>query len=169
MQPRNSRMKGALNACSCCCTCRVSKQQTYIFRQPFALSLEQQYLHQRHCEYRVPEAYKITMSIGIMLYYLVLGLKFRIFITLSIGAGTFTIAPSLTYHRIVDKVSSPAFRLISSINERGTSLGVLRQVQKEMSKIFQTRQSSPHDCLQNGWTLLHVSFKPSSAKSHNSC
>jgi hypothetical protein len=57
----------------------------------------------------------MNASIGLILCYLTLGLKFLIFIALSIGAGTFSIAPSLTCHRIVSRISSPAFVIIDSM------------------------------------------------------
>jgi len=101
----------------------------------------------------------MTLSFGLILFYLVLGLKLRLFMELSIGSGTFSIMPNLSFGRIVTLQSSPAFGLIHRLFHPAISSAERNPTfySAEMKKIFETRQASPHDRLEDGSTLLHVS------------
>jgi hypothetical protein len=149
------KMPGAFAACTCHGVCQANQ----VSRGPVTFSRIETHPHTRHCPYWVPGAGALNATFGLMLCYLALGLKFRMFVALSIGAGTFSITPGLTCHRIVSRSSSPAFTLIESLSGFDRSHIAFREASAELSKIFQTRQASPHDRLANGQTLLHVSAR----------
>jgi hypothetical protein len=128
-QPNLSLLsRGAIN--SGYCTCRGMHQEKRLLQRPVLLSLEKQYRHDRRCPSWLPEVYALNVNFGFILSYLVFGLKLRILMALSIGASMTSFDPSQR---------------------------TLRKNSMELSRIFQTRQSSPHDRLENGQTLLHVS------------
>jgi hypothetical protein len=158
MRAPQPRLKKGSNACTAC-TCHGSYQASHILRGSVVFSRTKTHPHTRHCPFWVPGSGAMNASIGLILCYLTLGLKFRIFVALSIGAGTFSIAPSLTCHRIVSRTSSPAFAIIDSICGFNRSHISFREASAELSKVFRTRQASPHDRLTNGQTLLHASTR----------
>jgi hypothetical protein len=139
------------------CTCHGNRQEKHLLRRPVFLSIERLYHHDRRCSSWLPEACVMNVSFGLILSYLMFGLKLRILMALSIGAGTFSLTPSLICSRIVSECHSIAFKIVASMTSCDPSRRTLRKDSVELSRIFQTRQSSPHDRLENGQTLLHVS------------
>ena len=100
----------------------------------------------------------MTLSFGMILCYLILGLKIRLLMELSVGSGTFSIMPTLAFRRIVTVKSSQAFSLIENMLSRfHLDEFEILDYSAELTKIFQTRQASPHERLGDGRTLLHVS------------
>jgi len=139
------------------CTCRGIFQKHHMLRRPVVLSLERQYRHDRSCPFWLPESCAINFSFGLILSYLIFGLKLRMLIVLSAGAGTFSLTPSLTCSQIVSESCSAAFNVIATMTSTDPSKRAVRYNLAELSRIFQSRESSPHDRLDNGQTLLHVS------------
>jgi hypothetical protein len=154
MQPTHSRQMGNSHAFTSC-TCRKRRTRKQVTRSPFVVSRNETHFHDPSCPFWISGGHEMTVGFGIILCYLILGLKLRLFMQLSIGSGTFSIMPSLSFRRIVTIESSPAFQLIHSFpSSRENS----RNSIADLTKIFQKRQASPHDRLENGCTLLHVSF-----------
>jgi hypothetical protein len=154
MQPTHSRRMENSHAFTLC-KCRKRRIRNQITRSPFVVSWNETHFHDPSCSFWISGGHEMTVGFGIILCYLILGLKLRLFMQLSIGSGTFSIMPSLSFRRIVTIASSPAFQLIQSFSySRENS----RNSIADLTKIFQTRQASPHDRLENGRTLLHVSF-----------
>ena len=141
------------------CTCRKRLLRKQFVRSPFVVSRNEAHYHDTTCPFWTSGSHEMTIGFGMILCYLILGLKLRLFMQLSIGSGTFSIMPSLSFRRIVTEESSPAFRLIRDMLYRSDGLGSLNH-STELTKIFQTRQASPHERLKDGTTLLHVSFRP---------
>jgi len=139
------------------CTCRVIRQEYHMLQRPVVLSLERQYRHDRSCPFWLPESCAVNFSFGLILSYLIFGLKLRMLIVLSAGAGTFSLTPSLTCSQIVSESSSAAFKVIATMTSADPSKRAVRYNLAELSRIFQSGESSPHDRLGNGQTLLHVS------------
>jgi hypothetical protein len=153
--PRTRLKKGSTAFTAC--TCPGSYQASHVSRGPIVFSLSQIYPHTHHCPSWVPGAGAMNASLGLILCYLALGLKFRIFMALAIGTGTFSITPSLACHRIVSRTSSPAFGIIDEIGSFKMAHLTFCEASAKLSKIFRTQQASPHDRLINGQTVLHVS------------
>ena len=151
-----SRQLENLNA-SVLCTCRKRLLRKQFVRSPFVVSRNEAHYHDTNCPLWTSGSHEMTIGFGMILCYLILGLKLRLFMQLSIGSGTFSIMPSLSFRRIVTEESSPAFRLIRDMLHHSDELGSLNR-STELTQIFQTRQASPHERLKDGTTLLHVSF-----------
>jgi len=128
-----------------------------MLQRPVVLSLERQYRHDRSCPFWLPESCAVNFSFGLILSYLIFGLKLRMLIVLSAGAGTFSLTPSLTCSQIVSESCSAAFKVIATMTSADPSERAVRYNLAELSRIFQSCESSPHDRLDNGQTLLHVS------------
>lgn len=156
MQPNLLRLRRK-PALSTTCKCRGIIQKHHMLQRPVLLSLERQYRHDRSCPSWLPESCAVNLSFGLILSYLIFGLKLRILIVVSAGAGTFSLTPSLTCSRIVSESCSAAFKFIAIMTSADHSKRATQNNFAELSRIFQTRQSSPHDRLDNGQTLLHVS------------
>jgi len=140
------------------CTCRKRLQRKQFSRSPFVVSRDEVHYHDSSCQFWTTRGHDTTIGFGMILCYLVLGLKLRLFMQLSIGSGTFSIMPNLTFGRIVTVESSAAFKLIDSICDPNRNLCPVKDYPVALNKIFQTRQASPHDRLQDGKSLLHVSI-----------
>jgi hypothetical protein len=138
------------------CSCRKRHQEKQLVRPPFVVSLNEVHFHESSCLFWIPGSYNASFSFGMILCYLILGLKLRIFMTLSIASGTFSINPSLSARRIVSR-DSPAFALIDWVFVWSEN-PLLVNTSAELIELFQTRKASPHDRLEDGTTLLHVSF-----------
>lgn len=136
------------------CTCRGSRQEKQLVRSPFVVSLDEVHSHESSCPFWIPGAHDVSFSFGVILCYLILGLKLRIFMTLSIASGTFSVNPSLSACRIVSE-NSPAFELIERIFHFPYVIPPMDS-STELTRLFQARKASPHDRLRDGTTLLHV-------------
>lgn len=157
VRPMHSQLKKKLNT-SIFCNCRKRREEKQFVRSPFVVSLNEVHSHDPSCPLWIPGTHDKNFGFGIVLCYLILGLKLRVFMTLSIASGTFSINPSLSAHRIVSEESSPAFKLIRLVTE-GDSQWIPEDYSAELTRIFQTRQASPHDRLESGYTILHVSYR----------
>jgi len=140
------------------CTCRKRLERKQFLRSPFVVSQDKVHYHDPSCQLWTTGGHDTTIGFGMILCYLILGLKLRFFLQLSIGSGTFSIMPNLSFGRIVTVESSAAFKLIESIARWSIDQCPVLDYPVELNKIFQTRQASPHDRLQDGKTLLHVSI-----------
>jgi len=157
VQPNLSRLETYPNIPSSC-TCRGRRQDRHFAQRPLVVSLTEMHLHDPSCSYWVSGSHGIEFGVGIILCYLVFGLKIRLFMKLLVGSGTFSIMPSLTIGRIVTVESSPAFKLIDKMTSRSLfSKYTLPKYYMELRRVFETGQASPHDRLEDGKTLLHVS------------
>jgi hypothetical protein len=148
---QSKRKPRSLNSC----TCRESRQEKQLVRTPFVVSLNEVYFHDSSCPFWIPGTHDVNFSFGMTLCYLILGLKLRMFMTLSIASGTFSVNPSLSARRIVSR-NSPAFELIDRMFNPSHDPPPMDS-SAELTKLFQTREASPHDRLIDGSTLLHVS------------
>ena len=148
------RLKKKLNPLNLC-SCRERRQEKQFVRTPFVVSLNEVHFHDSSCPFWIPGTHDVNFSFGMILCYLILGLKLRIFMTLSIASGTFSVNPSLSACRIVSR-NSPAFELIDRMFNRSYGPPPMDS-SAELIKLFQTREASPHDRLIDGSTLLHVS------------
>ena len=156
IRPIHCRLKRKPNAFTLC-NCRKRREEKQFVRPPLVVSLNEVHSHDPSCPLWIPGTHDMNFSFGMVLCYLILGLKLRVFMTLSIASGTFSINPSLSALRIVSEESSPAFKLIRLITE-GDSRWIPKDYSAELTRIFQTRQASPHDRLESGYTILHVSY-----------
>jgi hypothetical protein len=148
VRPLHPQLKKKLNT-SIFCNCRKRHEEKQFVRPPFVVSLNEVHFHDPSCPLWLPGTHYMNFSFGMILCYLILGLKLRLFMTLSIASGTFSINPSLSAHRIVSVESSPAFKLIYSVTRAG-SRWIPEKHSAELTRIFQTRQASPHDRLKDG-------------------
>ncbi|CAI9637082.1 unnamed protein product [Alternaria burnsii] len=146
------------------CTCRQRHQKKQFVRPPFVVSRNEVHFHDPSCPLWIPGIHDLKLSFGMILCYLILGLKLRVFMTLSIANGTFSINTNLSACRIVTE-NSPAFVLIYQMLDDDDRYAISpMDGSHELVKLFQTRKASPHDRLRNGTTLLHyfcmeVSFR----------
>lgn len=156
VQPILSRPRGNPNTIASC-TCRKRLQEKRFIRQPCIMLFNQSHFHEASCSYRIPGCHNIELGLVMILWYLMFGLRIRLFMKLLVGNGTFSIMPSLSIGRVVTVESSPAFEIIDLITNRWLNPTEIRSKSMELTRIFQTRQASPHERLQDGRTLLHVS------------
>ena len=156
-QCTRSRLMKNLNT-SKSCTCRKRHLKKQVVQLPFVVSRNEIHFHDPSCPLWIAWSRDITLSFGMILCSSVLGLKLRLFMELLVGSGTFSIMPTLAIRRIVTVDSSPAFKLIDKIIFCHQADGSGFTCSAELTKIFQTRQASPHERLGDGKTLLHVSF-----------
>jgi hypothetical protein len=157
MQPTHSKQMENSHAFTPC-TCRKRRIRKQVIRSPFVVSRNETQFHDPSCQFWISGGQEMTVGFGMILCYLILGLKLRLFMQLSIGSGTFSIMPSLSFRRIVTIGSSPAFLLIYSFLNVPPIRRNSRIAIADLTKIFQKHQTSPHDRLEDGSTLLHVSF-----------
>ncbi|CAN9090738.1 unnamed protein product [Alternaria alternata] len=95
IRPNRLRLKkkpGSLASC----TCRERRQEKQLMRPPFVVSLNEVHLHESSCPFWIPGNHNVNFSFGIILCHLILGLKLRMFMTLSVASERF--CEQLTAH-----------------------------------------------------------------------
>ncbi|KAL9118762.1 MAG: hypothetical protein Q9187_004691 [Circinaria calcarea] len=88
----------------------------------------------------------------------------RASISMTRGAGGFSISPSLTFSPVVPS-TAPAFALLNIRFTRDTTVNDMQQTYnirlQQLSRLYSERKASPHDTDQDGNTVLHFFRVPS--------
>ncbi|KAL2845207.1 hypothetical protein BJY01DRAFT_214395 [Aspergillus pseudoustus] len=77
--------------------------------------------------------------------------------TLTSGAGAFTISPLIRVHAVVDR-RSPAFSFLYGVWRSIDSAAGLEFVKTSLLQMFSDRIATPNDRLEDGATILHLVF-----------
>jgi len=105
-----------------------------------------------------------TFSLNLSYCGTLLAATVRATLTMTRGAGGFSINPGLSYSRIVPS-DSPAFALLDAWTDDIVSTQELQEcfdrLLRQLSSLYSERKASPHDVDQYGNTALHVCIKPS--------
>ncbi|KAF2642199.1 hypothetical protein P280DRAFT_296468 [Massarina eburnea CBS 473.64] len=134
------------------CNCPPHSETSTYLRWPFQLSWNRRTAHQPGC----PSTALNDSTTTIALRYSVCSFALRRKIDISFGisrveGGDFSIMPPLTLRNLVSW-NSPAFNLIDCI-DRDTKP---EKFTRDLMRLFQDGEASPHDRLGNGYTLLHT-------------
>jgi hypothetical protein len=149
----------ASSACTCCGQSAVQ----VVLRRPIFQTYSTFQAHRRGCPFWTAACLRTNITFGLILCYLVLGIKWRMILALSIGTRPFSIVPSLRCYRAVNAASSPAFVSVATIIGSQMNAQSIPSLVQDLHKIFETRRASPDDRLPNGQTLLHVRVPQHSA------
>jgi len=139
------------------CTCRGYHNTKGVFWRPVFLTHVTYRAHAHSCPFWSAEELKTSISFGLILCYLAIGIKWRLLLALSIGTRPFSVVPSLKCHRAVNLSSSPAFSAVAAVIGANMDEATVPTLFTDLRKIFDTRRASRDDRLPDGQTLLHVS------------
>lgn len=151
----------------CTCSSSISHQVDYLSIRAFKVFRATSSLHQNYCPLYPLSKKRETFGIKFLFPGIFLTKLVHATLAISRGAGGMSISPNLSYHAIVSR-ESPGFRLISDTVEllvprniwNGSppaSPVVVEQTLRRLYDLFTSGHASPHDTLENGDTLLHVS------------
>ena len=103
-----------------------------------------------------------SWQLRLMCYRGLIGRVVQASLQLRRGAGGFSINPSLSCIRVVDRLKSPAFQLILysflrfQINRETDFVAMMRKLIRDLQRLFQDGRASPRDVTPSGETLFHV-------------
>lgn len=155
------------------CTCRLQREFRYLQRcslwwwytRPMRRSLDAVMIsssrsHHQNCPlYSECEQEKV-LSLNLSYRGTLLAATVKATLTMTRGAGGFSINPGLSYSGVVP-LDAPAFELLQIDVEEMTSIEELQECFdkriRQLSRLYSERKASPHDVDQYGNTVLHVS------------
>jgi hypothetical protein len=151
----------------CTCSSSISHQVDYLSTRTFKVFRATSSPHQNYCPLHPFSKKRETFGIKFLFPGIFLTKLVHATLAISRGAGGMSISPNLSYHAIVSR-ESPGFRLISDTIELlipgrvlhgwpESSSVVVEQTLQRFYDLFISGHASPHDTLENGDTLLHVS------------
>lgn len=88
-----------------------------------------------------------------------LGISVNVMMTLTKGAGAFSISPTIQFRPIVAN-DFPAFRLLKEARDNANGVNsseILNKTRGALIQMIQKREVAPTEQLADGTTLLHVS------------
>lgn len=135
--------------------CKQRSETTEYLHWPFYLSRTRTISHEPSCRCAAWERAATNFNLRASFCNLALRRKIQLSITISqLFTGAVTLEHALIFRRIVPW-SSPSFQLVRLYVD-GNTLGS-GAFFDELMRIFQAREASPYDRIQDGSTLLHMS------------
>jgi len=159
------------NRSTAVCGCSPRSEISVYLQWPFFFSRQRTVKHESHCP---RAAWEVAVSdINFRLSFCSLTLKRKLQLSMalsSLNGSELQIKPNLKIRRVVS-VSSPAFQLLNGYRfwgleglEADDRIPFIERIGDELLRLFQERRATPYDRLEDGSTLLHVSYRAT-----NSC
>ncbi|KAF2008977.1 hypothetical protein BU24DRAFT_380969, partial [Aaosphaeria arxii CBS 175.79] len=137
------------------CDCKHHKKSYSYSLWPFELWKSLTRKHRIDCPHSIYEDATTQLGIQLNLCSLMLKRKVQISVFFSQSMRGPGVSSNLRCHRIVTS-GSPAFKLVFDfLNESISGPNSYKDMTDELFKLFQLREASPHDRLEDGMTLLH--------------
>ncbi|KAL4879725.1 hypothetical protein BJY04DRAFT_192793 [Aspergillus karnatakaensis] len=132
------------------CTCHNRSFSASTFSFSFSGTYE------TNCPLHSEERQMIALSAKYAFCNRVIRLSVNAMMTLTWGAGAFSISPTLRFHSVV-RDDSPAFNLLNQAGDTDFLLtsDMLEDIRQTLLQMFQDQRATPTDRLADGSTLLH--------------
>ncbi|TVY79578.1 hypothetical protein Focb16_v009507 [Fusarium oxysporum f. sp. cubense] len=158
-----------LTSSASACSCRARRLRTHKTLRMGPLSFKDEVVsHQTHfrdCDFHVDaNNYSRERTLRFTGLTKLMGRAIELTLRTTIGAGGFSISPSINYFAMVDEGDSPAFRVINLLleNRLGSRWAMesypgllFESLTRKLQAIFRSGRARPTDINSRGYSLLH--------------